>query len=709
MSRWILRIPLVLFSIGLFGLATPVVHAAKPDPLPNKDVPLIPRDVLFGNPDKAAPEISPDGKQIAFLAPVDGVINVWVAPLSDIADARAITHDKHRGVTAFFWAFTNKHILYSQDTDGDENYKIYCVDLDNGDKIRCLTPAPEANAKAKPDDKKEEQPPVRAEIENVSHRFPEEILIGLNDRDPRYHDIYRMNILTGEKKLVQHNQDFAGFVTDEDYGIRFATKYAPDGMIDYFQPEGAAAADGPAGQQKWKPFLKVPNEDTANTGLMGFNKKGDVLYLRDSRDRNTSALMSLDLKTGEKKMIAEDDRADLGSIKSHPTENTIQAVNFTYDRRRRQVFDPEVKKDLELLEKNSHGGEVGIGGWSLDDRQWIVAELIDDGPVRYSHFDRDTKKLTFLFVSRKALEGLPLVHMHSAVIKARDGLPLVSYYSLPPGTEKDKDGKPTKPLPMVLSVHGGPWARDSWGYDPEHQLWANRGYAVLSVNFRGSTGFGKNFINAGNKEWAGKMHDDLVDAVKWAVDQGIANPKKIAIIGGSYGGYATLVGLTFTPDLFACGVDIVGPSSLVTLLDTIPPYWAPALQMFKDRVGDHTTEEGRAELNKRSPLNFVDKIERPLLIAQGANDPRVKQSEADQIVKAMQKKGIPVTYVLFPDEGHGFARPENNMAFYAVTEAFLSRYLGGRAEPIGKAIKESTAKIPVGVEQVPGLNKALDE
>ena len=664
--------------------------------------PLIPRNILFGNPDKVGPEISPDGKQIAFLAPEDGVMNIWLAPLSDLSDARAITHDKHRGIMSFFWAFTNKHILYSQDTDGDENYKIYCIDLDT-DKIRCLTPGPEPKAGAKVGDKAGDKggkaaqaAPIRAEIENVSHRFPNEILIGLNDRDPRYHDVWRMNFLTGEKKLVQKNPDFGGFVTDEDYKIRFATKYADDGTVDYFQPDDKGG---------WKEFLKVPAADTANTSLMGFDKTGDVLYLRDSRGRDTTALVALDLKTGRQKLIASDDRADLGSIKSHPTENTIQAVNFTYDRRHRQVFDPEVKKDLDLLEKNAKG-ELGLAGWSLDDRQWIVAELVDDGPVRYSHFDRDTKKTTFLFVSRKALEGLPLVHMHSAVIKARDGLPLVSYYSLPPGA--DRGAKPAKPLPMVLSVHGGPWSRDSWGYDPEHQLWANRGYAVLSVNFRGSTGFGKKFINAGNKEWAGKMHDDLVDAVRWAVEQGIADPKKVAIIGGSYGGYATLVGLTFTPDLFACGVDIVGPSSIVTLLNTIPPYWTSGLQMFKDRVGDHTTEEGRAALEKISPLNFVDKIERPLLIAQGANDPRVKQTEADQIVTAMQKKHIPVTYVLFPDEGHGFARPENNMAFYAITEAFLSRYLGGRAEPIGAAVKESSAKIPVGVEQVPGLSKALD-
>jgi dipeptidyl aminopeptidase/acylaminoacyl peptidase len=697
-SSWIIS---AVALLGLLAADTSFAPAATNDK-PSEEpaalkVPLIPRSVLFGNPDKAAPEISPDGKQIAFLAPVNGVLNIWVAPVSDLSKARAITHDDKRGIMSYFWAFTNKHILYAQDTDGDENYSIYSIDLAT-DKARCLTPAPEDKPADKPAGKADEakQEPVRAEIENVSHRFPEEILIGLNDRDPRYHDVWRLNILTGDKKLIQKNPDFAGFVTDEDYRIRYATKSAPDGSQNYFEPDG---------QGGWKEFLKVPMADTGTTGMMGFDKTGDVLYLRDSRGRDTGALVAQDLKTGRQKLIASDDRADVGNIKSHPTENTIQAVNFTYDRRRRQVFDPEVKKDLDLLEKNAKG-EIGLAGASLDDRQWIVVELVDDGPVRYSHFDRDTKKLNFLFVNRKDLEGLPLVHMHSAVIPARDGLPLVSYYSLPPGT--DRGGKPTQPLPMVLNVHGGPWVRDGWGYDAEHQLWANRGYAVLSVNYRGSSGFGKKFLNAGNKEWAGKMHDDLIDAVKWAVDRGIADPKKVAIVGGSYGGYATLVGLTFTPDTFACGVDVVGPSSLVTLLNTIPPYWTSGLQMFKDRVGDHTTESGREELNRRSPLNYVERIERPLLIGQGANDPRVKKSEAQQIVKAMQKKRLPVTYVEFPDEGHGFQRPENNMAFNAITEAFLARHLGGRAEPIGDTVKKSSAKIPAGVEQVPGLSQALD-
>ncbi len=323
--------------------------------------------------------------------------------------------------------------------------------------------------------------------------------------------------------------------------------------------------------------------------------------------------------------------------------------------------------------------------------------------MKYYRYERGSKQAKYLFSNRKDLDGLPLVKMHPVVIKSRDGLDLVSYLSLPKNTDPGDKGRPSQPLPMVLDVHGGPWARDDWGYNPVHQMLANRGYAVLSVNFRGSTGFGKSFINAGNREWAGKMHDDLLDAVNWSIEQKIADPKQIAIMGGSYGGYATLVGLTFTPDVFACGVDIVGPSNIITLLNTIPPYWQPAIQMFKDRVGDHTTPEGKKFLDDRSPLTHVGKIVKPLLIAQGANDPRVKQSEADQIVKAMQDKRIPVTYVLYPDEGHGFARPENRMSFNAVTEAFLAQHLGGRYEPIGNDFTGSTIQIPTGAEGVPGL------
>jgi dipeptidyl aminopeptidase/acylaminoacyl peptidase len=643
---------------------------------------LIPREILFGNPDKAAARISPDGKRLSYLAPVDGVMNVWVGPLDNLNAAKPVTKDKKRGIRVYNWAYTNDHILYAQDEGGDEDFHIYKVDLATLETTN-LTPIKK----------------VRAQIQEVSHRFPKEILIGLNDRDPQYHDIYRMNIETGQKDLLQKNDEFAGFITDEDYRVRFAQKVTPDGGSQLFKPRGNDA---------WEEFLKIPMEDDMTTSPSGFDKSGDVMYLMDSRGRDTGALFAWNLKTNDKQLIAANPLCDVGGIMMHPTENTIQGVSFTYLRTEWEFKDKEVAEDYKYL-KTVADGDITVASRTLDDKQWIVAFLLDDGPVKYYHFDRTSRKERFLFSNRKALEDQPLQKMHPLVIKSRDDLSLVSYLTLPPGSDADGNGRPEKPVPMVLNVHGGPWGRDSWGFDPEHQLYANRGYAVLSVNFRGSTGFGKKFVNAGNKEWAGKMHDDLIDATDWAIKEKIAEPDKIAIMGGSYGGYATLVGLTFTPEKFACGVDIVGPSNIITLFKTIPTYWTPVVQMFKIRVGDHESEEGQKLLRERSPLTHVEKIKRPLLIAQGANDPRVKQSEADQIVDAMKEKKIPVTYVLFPDEGHGFARPENNLAFTAVTEAFLSRFLGGRYEPIGDDFEGSTITVPTGAADVPRLPEALAE
>ena len=654
---------------------------------------LIPREVLFGNPDKAMARMSHDGKWLSWLAPVDGVLNIWVAPIDKLAAAKPVTKEKDRPIGSYSWAYTNKHILYSQDVKGDENFHVYAVDLESG-QINDLTP-------------REAKQAVRAQIEEVSWKSPHEILIGLNDRDPQYHDIYRVNIETGDKKLVQKNDEFAGFITDEDYRIRFAEKFSPDGSALVLKPDGKGG---------WTDFITIPQADTLTTGARGFDKTGDILYFEDSRGRDTGALTTLDLKTGEQKVVASNDRADAGGIMAHPTENTIQAVSFDYDRLRWQFFDKEVEADFARL-RSIADGDITVVSRTLDDRQWIVAFLMDNGPVRYYHYDRPTKKERFLFTNRDELAKWPLQKMHPVVIRSRDGLDLVSYLTLPPGTETPSRGAaandrapnpaPRTPLPLLIDVHGGPWARDSWGLNPNTQLWANRGYAVLSVNYRGSTGFGKKFANAGEKEWGRKMHDDILDAADWAVKNKIADPAKIGIMGGSYGGYETLVAMTMSPDRFACGVDIVGPSNLITLLKTIPPYWGPALQMFKDRVGDPGTEDGRKLLTERSPLTYADRIRRPLLIGQGAHDPRVKQSEADQIVHAMQAKKIPVTYVLFSDEGHGFHRPENNLTFTAVTEAFLARHLGGRYESYGDSFKGSTIAVPTGADQVPELPQAL--
>jgi dipeptidyl aminopeptidase/acylaminoacyl peptidase len=675
----LLALSFCVVSLGMSAWGDDKAQNLQPTPAGVKSG-LIPREVLFGNPDKSSAKISPDGKYLSWLAPRAGVLNVWVAPIDKLDSARPVTDDKKRGIRAYFWAYTGRHILYIQDKDGDEDFHVYGVDL-SGDKTTDLTPLKK----------------VRAQIEGVSHKFPKDILIGINDRDARFHDLYKVNLESGAKELVQKNPGFAGFVTDDDFIVRFATKFTPDGGSVYLKPDGKG---------DWSDFLKIPAADSLTTAVAGFNKTGDAVYLLDSRGRDTSALAMLDLKTGAEKVIAQDPRADAGGVIAHPTEKTIQAVSFTYERTRWEFKDAKVAEDFKQLARVADG-DISITGTTLDDRQWVVAFLMDDGPVRYYHYDRPTQKARFLFTNRKSLEGLPLRKMHPRVIKSRDGLDLVCYLTLPPGSDSRNLGKPDQAVPLVLDVHGGPWGRDGWGFDPQHQFLANRGYAVLSVNFRGSTGFGKKFLNAGNREWAGKMHDDLLDAVAWAIKEKIADPAKIAIMGGSYGGYATLVGLTFTPETFACGVDIVGPSNLVTLLSTIPAYWAPALQIFKDRVGDHTTDEGKKFLMERSPLTRADQIRRPLLIGQGANDPRVKQAESDQIVKAMQEKNIPVTYALFTDEGHGFARPENRLAFYAVAEAFLARYLGGRYEAIGDAFVGSSIQVPSGASGIPGLEGKL--
>ena len=641
---------------------------------------IIPRKLLFGNPDKASPQLSPDGRFLSYLAPVDGVLNVWVGPADDPAAAKPVTTDKGRGIRFYGWAYTNNHIGYIQDHDGDENWHLYHVDLTTGDTLD-MTPLEG----------------VQARVQEVSPKYPGESLVLLNARNPQFHEIYRVNIYTGERQLVQENDQFVDFITDADFNVRFAVRPTPDGGNELL----SKAEDG-----GWEPFARIAMEDSLNTAPIGLDRVGRTLYMIDSRGRDTSALTAINLDTREQTVIAEDARSDVSDTMLHPTEKTPQAAAFSHQRKEWRILDDSISADLEYLGTVADG-EIEVISRTLDDDYWIAAYLLDDGPVRYYRYDRARKRAQFLFSNREALEGLPLAKVHPAVIKSRDGLDLVSYYMLPLDSDRGSPGHPASPLPMALLVHGGPWARDNWGYNPVYQLLANRGYAVLSVNFRGSTGFGKDFVNAANLEWAGKMHDDLVDAVQWAIDQNIADPQRVAILGGSYGGYATLAGLTFTPDTFACGVDIVGPSNLVTLLNTIPPYWEPQVELWANRVGDHRTEEGRAFLTERSPLTHVDRISKPLLIGQGANDPRVKQAESEQIVQAMQEKNIPVTYALYPDEGHGFARPENNLSFFAVTEAFLAGCLGGRHEPVGSDLEGSSITVPTGAEHIPGLSDAI--
>lgn len=640
---------------------------------------LIPRSYIFGNPDHTSVALSPDGTKLSFLAPRNGVLNVWVGPAKKPDEARPVTNDTYRGIRTYIWTYTNDHIIYLQDKNGDENWSISSVNLSSG-AVKNLTPFEG----------------IQAQIVAASRKDPQEIIIGLNKRDPSYHDLYRLNIETGYMTLLQENKEFAGFDVDDDFRVRLATNMTPEGGTEIFRPAGVG----------WDSFMKIGREDAITTGTLGFNETNDIIYMMDSRGRNTAALYALNLSTEKAALIAEDPKADFGGYMIHPLHKTIQAVAFTYERMNWTVIDQAIAADLEYL-RTLENGDLNVVSRTLDDSAWIAAYILDDGPVRYYYYDKTRKEAKFLFTDRKSLEDQSLAKMKPIVIKARDGLDLVSYSTLPVGSDKDGDGKPEKPLPMVLFVHGGPWSRDSWGYNSIHQWLANRGYAVLSVNFRGSTGFGKNFSNAGDLEWGRKMQEDLLDAVNWSIKEGIADPERIAIMGGSYGGYATLAGLTFSPEVFACGVDIVGPSNLITFLESIPPYWKPELETLTTRVGDFRTDEGRKLLEERSPLNYVENIRKPLLIGQGANDPRVKQNESDQIVKVMEQRNLSVVYVLFPDEGHGFARPENRLSFYAVSEAFLSKDLGGSYEPIGDDFNGSTIEVLAGAKEVPGLADAL--
>jgi dipeptidyl aminopeptidase/acylaminoacyl peptidase len=643
------------------------------------NLPLIPRRVFFGNPDRTQVTISPDGAHLAWLAPRDGVLNVWVAPRERPADARPVTADAGRGIRFYAWAYTGRDILYIQDKGGDENWRVYSADVNTGE-VGDLTPFDG----------------VAAQIVGLSHRRPDELLVALNNRDPQWHDIYRVNLTSGERTLLLQHDRFIGVEVDDDLTIRAAIQMTPSGGLDIFRADG----------DDWTLWQAFPAEDMLTASTVGFDKTGHVLYLRDSRDRDTAALVAIDITTGERSLLAADERADADLVLRHPTERHVQAVAFDYERKSGRCSTRPSPPDMAFL-RGVTDGDAEITSRSLDDRFWLVAYVVDDGPVRYYLYDRQRQAADFLFTNRAELEGLPLANMRPAVVPARDGLNLVVYYTLPPGSDSDGDGIPDAPLPLVFIPHGGPWGRDTWGFNGWHQWLANRGYAVLSVNFRSSTGFGKSFTNAGDFEWGGKILADQQDGVQWAIAQGIADPARVAVMGGSFGGYSTLAGLTFYPEVFACGVDIVGPSNLITLLETIPPYWKPMIELFTMRVGDHRTEEGRALLKAHSPLTYVDRIVRPLLIAQGANDPRVKQAESDQIVTAMQARGIPVAYALYPDEGHGFARPQNNLSFAALAEAFLARCLGGRVQPIGDDLTGSSLTVPIGAEEVPGLVEAL--
>ncbi|OJX10913.1 MAG: hypothetical protein BGO77_05215 [Caedibacter sp. 37-49] len=633
---------------------------------------IIEREVLFGNPERVFVRLSPDGKYLSYIAPYEGVLNIWLAPLDNINKASVITQDNKRGIHTYNWAFDGKTLLYMKDQEGNENWQLFAVDVQTK-QHRCLTP----------------QLNIQARIEKLTPLFPNKLLVAINDRDPAYHDLYKINIQTEEKTLIFKNEEYSNYICNENLELKILTKETSEGGSSWFCFE-----DG-----EIQIFQEIPVEDRMTTMPLRFNKDGSKLYLIDSRGRNTGALFKFDVATGEQELVGGDLRTDISDIIVNPKTKEIEAYAVTHGRKEWIFCDEKIATEIKEFQ-NIQEGDVEILSRTLDDRHWIVCFLKDDGPLYYYHYDRLQKQRTFLFSNRPDLDAVSLVKMRPTVIKARDGLDLMCYLSLPSDTVNL-----SQLLPLVLLVHGGPSARDYWGYEPIPQWLANRGYAVLSVNYRGSTGFGKDFLNAGNGEWGAKMHEDLLDAVQWAIDQKIADPQKVAIMGGSYGGYAALIGLTFTPDVFACGIDIVGPSNLLTLVESIPPYWKPFLTAFKVTIGaDFDTAEGKEFLKKRSPIYYVDKIRKPLLICQGANDPRVKQAESDQIVKEMEERNIPVTYILYPDEGHGLTRPENRLSFFGIAEAFLAQNLGGRKQPLAeKDFNSSSFQVKAGEEMISDL------
>ena len=602
------------------------------------EIPLIPREVFFNNLEKSLPQLSPDGAKLAFLAPDQrNITNVWV-------DDQIVTSDAKRGIQFYRWEYDNQHILYIQDRDGDENWHLYETDI-AAKTTRDLTPFDG----------------VRAELIAYEPQFPRELLIQINRRNPGLFDVYRLNLDGGALELeVENDHNAIAWLADHRLQVRASQSFDQNGnTIIRVRDE----KNGP-----WRELMRWGPEEMG--GIVGFSHDNDSLFLIVSIDANAKRLITVDIATGSCKVIAEDPQYDLTEVMVNPHTHEVEAVKIYRERAAWNILDPAVKVDFVQLEKPD--ADLSIMNRDQKDEHWIVKYESSQHPPHYYLYDRLTRSSRFLFTTQPKLENYPLSPMTPISYTARDGMTLHGYLTLP------LDADP-KNLSTILFVHGGPWARDMWGCDPFVQWLANRGYAVLQVNYRGSTGYGKNYCNAGNKEWAGKMHTDLLDGKEWMIEQGYSNPDKVAILGGSYGGYAALVGMAFTPEEFCCGIDLVGPSNLVSLLETIPPYWNPVKSIFDIRVGNLETE--RAFLESCSPIFKVDQICRPLLIAQGANDPRVNQAESDQIVAALRQRGKEVEYLLFSDEGHGFSKPENIIKFCISAEYFLHKHLGGRLQP----------------------------
>jgi len=651
---------------------------------------MIPLKVLLALESYVAPKLSPDGTKISYIAPLNNVLNFFVAPVGDIHAAKPVTSKTGRGIQAsdvsgnimYRWSVDSKNIIFPQDYDGDENWDIHVVNVNTSEE-KNLTP----------------MPGVKIMILSTSDDHPDEILVSINDRVPHFPDLYRLNIITGNKTIVEENSGYFGFIADNNLTPRVAIKMLAGLNFELYKSKG----DG-----NWKLFKTITSEDlpalqaSRYQQVFHFDKTNTQFYLYDGQGRNTAALISYNLKTDEIKVIAQDQKVDIGGVMYHPSKHTVQAYASVWTRKIWQVIDNDIAGDMKFL-KTVTDGDMDVVSRSAADDKWIIRYMLSDSPITYYLYERSSRSVQKLFVATPQLEGMKFSKLHPVVIKSRDGFDLVSYIMLPPWTDIDEDGRPEAPVPMVVTVHGGPGdERAQYAFGPFVHWLANRGYAVLYVNFRGSPGFGKTFMNAANHEWGGKMHEDILDQVEWAITQGITSRDKVGLLGGSYGGYETLVAMTMTPDVFACGVDLVGPANL-----EIPmPHWNAESMAVK--IGDPRTEEGRAFLKSRSPINFAHQTKNPLLIGQGATDSRVPQAQSDEMVKAMVKNGAKVVYCLYPDEGHGLYRSENQFSFWKITEIFLAQCLGGRYQPLSDELQGSSIQVPEGAEHIPGLPAALE-
>jgi dipeptidyl aminopeptidase/acylaminoacyl peptidase len=616
--------------------------------------PIVDRELFFGDPEIAGAQISPDGEFIAFLKPFKGTRNIWVKRAGEPFDkARPITADTTRPISAYFWSRDAKYILYSQDAAGDENFNVYAVRPSDSPASGTAVPPARNLTEAKA---------VRAEIYLVPKSEPDAIYVGLNDRDKAWHDLYKVRISTGERTLVRTNTErVVGWQFDLADRLRLATRVNENGDTEVMRIDDSG-------------FTKVYTCSVFEScGPDHFAKDGRRVYMETNKGVDLIRLTLFDPQTGTEESVESDpqNRVDLGSVLFSDSTDDLIATIYIDDKPRYIWKDKAFEADYNLLRQKLPGKELQFVSSTKDERLFLVNARSDVDPGTTYLFDRQTKALTEQYRIRDKLPRAALSPVTPIHYKSSDGLEIPAYLTLP-------KGYPAKGLPLIVLPHGGPWARDVWGYNGLSQFLANRGYAVLQPNFRGSTGYGKTFLDAGNKEWGGKMQDDLTWGVKHLVEVGTVDPKRVGILGGSYGGYATLAGVAFTPDVYAAAVSIVGPSNLITLLGSIPPYWEAARKIFAERMGDPATAEGKAQLERQSPLNSASKIKTPLMVVQGANDPRVNRAESEQIVIALRDRGFPVEYLLAPDEGHGFARPINNLALFAAAEKFLAGHLNGR-------------------------------